>query len=189
MSSKLKDLLELAHDWDIYLPTRTIFLTGEIDESTYELMVKNLHALDTEPETVTIYVNSEGGDFDAGMAIYSAIKGMKSFVRCIIWGQASSIASVIAQACDERIIVPMGVMMIHSGSDGHVDSTREVQQKWREYNDVQAKQMEDIYLDKIKNKYQRFSRKRLQEMLKTDTILSAEEAVKLGLVDFVKEVI
>ena len=188
MSKAIKENLDLLHSSNIYLPTRTIFLTGEINETTYEETIKNLHALDTEPETVTIYLNSEGGEVDSGFALYNAIKAMKSLVRCIVWGQASSIASIILQACDERILLPNTYVMIHAGKDGTMDAPRDIQKQWAKFSDVQMKWMEDIYLEKIKTK-RSCSRKRLQEMLKTDTILTSEQAVKLGLADMIKGVI
>ncbi len=188
MSKAIKENLDLLHSSNVYLPTRTIFLTGEINENTYEGTVKNLHALDTEPETVTIYLNSEGGEVDAGFAIYSAIKAMKSMVRCVVWGQASSMASVILQACDERILLPHSFVMIHEGSDATLSAPRDVQKQWAKFSDFQMKQVEDIYLEKIKDR-KRFSRKKLQQLLKTDTILTAEQAVKLGLADIIKDVI
>lgn len=188
MSKAIKENLDLLHSSNIYLPTRTIFLTGEINEGTYEETIKNLHALDTEPETVTIYLNSGGGEVDAGFAIYSAIKAMKSLVRCVVWGQASSMASVILQGCDERILLPHSYVMIHEGSDATLNAPRDIQKQWAKFSDLQMKQVEDIYLEKIKSK-RSFSRKRLQEMLKTDTILTAQEAVKLGLADMIKDVI
>lgn len=187
--SKVKDDLELAHSCDIYLPTRTIFLTGEVDQSMYEAMIKNLHVLDTSSGTVTIYFNSEGGEVTHGLGIYNAIVGMKNHVRGIVWGSAESIASVILQGCDERIMLPHTYIMVHDGSDGHIEAPRHVQKKWQEFEDYQMKLIEDIYLEKIKTQYKRFSRKRLQDLLKTDTILLPDQAIKLGLVDFVQEVV
>lgn len=189
MSKAIKENLDLAHSSNIYLPTRTLFITGEITEATYQETIINLHALDTDPQAVHIYINSEGGDFNSGMAIYNAIKAMKSLVRGFVFGEASSIASIILQACDERIIVPHGYIMIHAGSDGAITAPRHVQQAWRNFEDHQAKLMEDIYLEKIKHKKPRYSRKQLQSLLKTDTILKSKEALELGLVDLVKDVI
>lgn len=187
--SKIKEYLEMAHDHNVYLPTRTVWITGTITEDVYEQTCKNLHALDTEPETVTIYLNSEGGDFNYGMSIYNTIKGMKSYVRCIVWNSAQSIASVILCACDERIIVPTGFLMIHEGSDTSVEGTRSVQQIWAKFEEDQMRDMENIYLEKIKAVDEKYTRKKLQKLLKTDTILKAEEAKRLGLVDRIEEVI
>ena len=79
--SKIKDYLDTLHATDVYLPTRTVFLTGDITEKLYDSTIKNLHALDTEPETVTVYINSEGGEVDSGFGIYNSVKGMKSFME------------------------------------------------------------------------------------------------------------
>lgn len=189
--SKIKDHIDTLHSTDVYLPTRTIFLTGDISEKTYESTIKNLHALDNDgADTVTIYINSDGGNVMEGMAIYDAIKAMKCMVRGIVWGQASSIASVIFLACDERIMTPHSAIMIHDGSGTTMPSSpKQTQRNWLKHDDYMDEKVCKIYLDKIKAVKPRFSKNKLQELLSHDTILSAKEAVKLGLADRIEEVI
>ena len=187
--AKVKEYISDAHSNNIFLPSRTIFLVGDIDEGKHLEVLKNLHILDQYEGNVTIYINSEGGEVASGFAIYDAIKAMKCYVRGIVNGQASSIASVILQACDSRLITPNSFVMIHEGNDGTINATRTIQKQWAEFDQHNHNKCVDIYLSKIKEKRKRFSKNDLETMLKTDTILKPEEAVKLGLVDEIINVI
>lgn len=60
-----------------------------------------------------IHINSGGGDVADGIAIASAIRGYPGPKRTVVDGMAASIASVIAQAGDERIVEPGAMLMIH----------------------------------------------------------------------------
>lgn len=62
---------------------------------------------------VDIHINSGGGDVADGIAIANAIRGYPGQKRTVVDGMAASIASVIAQAGDERIVEPGAMLMIH----------------------------------------------------------------------------
>ena len=61
-------------------------------------------------------MNSIGGEWSDGMAIYDAISLSKCYVTIIVYGQAESMSSIILQAADEKIITPNSYFMIHYGS-------------------------------------------------------------------------
>lgn len=187
MTNKIKEYAEQAHSYGLYHPTRTIFLTGEVNVDMYELCIKNLHILDTEPETVTIYLNSEGGDVTQGFAIYNAIRAMKSMVRTIVWGEASSIASMILQASDDRVLAPDAEMMIHIGEEGYGQNHPKIIDSWYKRNKEVAERMKTIYLEKIKHKKKRFTKQKFEELWQFDKILTPKEAVELGLADKILE--
>ena len=60
-----------------------------------------------------VHINSAGGDVFDGIAISSAIRAHKGRVTTVVDGLAASIASVIAQAGQERVVQPGGMLMIH----------------------------------------------------------------------------
>jgi ATP-dependent protease ClpP protease subunit len=64
---------------------------------------------------IEVHINSPGGDVFDGIAIYNAIAGRAGNVTTVVDGLAASIASVIAQAGQTRIIAPGAMMMIHDG--------------------------------------------------------------------------
>ncbi len=148
-----------------------------------ERAIKAITILETQSkEPITIILNNVGGSVEHGMAIYSAIKHCKSHVTIKVFGQASSMGSVIFQAADERVMCPYSVQMIHIGSmhvDGHAkDVYRQVEEAKRV-----DKVIEEIYLTKIREKNENFNSARLREMLAHDTFLTAEKSLSLGLCD------
>jgi ATP-dependent Clp protease protease subunit len=187
-----KDSLDQLHDYGLYLPTRTIYMGSELvdldDESgTDALMaektIKNLTILESlNNEPITIIANNPGGHVSHGLAIYDAIRACKSPVSMKIFGQASSMGSIILQAADERIMSPQSSQMIHYGSVSLDGEAQTVYKATQEYKRID-KWMEDMYLTHIHEKNPRFTRQKLQSLLKADTYLTAKESVALGLAD------
>ena len=180
------------HDYSLYVPTRTLYMGSEfsdddsesgVDSGMAARQIKNLHILDSiNNDTITIILNNPGGDVNHGLAIYDAIKACKSPVTVKVFGLAASMASIILQASNERIMAPNAVQMVHYGHMGidqhqktvykHVDEAKRID-KW----------MEKMYLERIKEKQPLFTLSRLQRMLDHDTFLTAQASVDLGLAD------
>jgi ATP-dependent protease ClpP protease subunit len=62
---------------------------------------------------VEVHINSGGGDVFDGIAMYNALAGRSGTVTTVVDGIAASIASIIAQAGQSRVIAPGAMMMIH----------------------------------------------------------------------------
>lgn len=67
-------------------------------------------------ESVTVHINSPGGDAYMGMAIHNALKALPCKVTTIIQGIAASAASIIFCAGDERLVYPGSCLMVHGAS-------------------------------------------------------------------------
>jgi len=186
MSKRSFDNVIMLHDEEIYVPSRSITIFGDIDLEQFNRVFKNLHILDATEGTITIYINSDGGDLEQAMAIFDAITNCKNYVRMIVFGSASSAASIILQAADERLLSPNSYVMIHAGEEG-TEGHPEIKKRWDAKCLRDNQWMEDLYLEKIRNKKPKFQRNKLTEMLKFDTILEAKEAVELGLADGIYE--
>lgn len=186
MSDKIKNQIELFHSNNISIESRSILLSGEVGLDMFQEFFKNFHVLDATDGSITIYINSEGGDLDQGKAIYDIIKNSKRYVRGVVYGEASSAASLILQACDERTMSENSYIMVHLGEEatgGHPSNKKRWDKKYEKDTDWMMK----VYLEKIKEKKPRFTKNKLTEMLRFDTILSAKEAIDLGLLDRVEE--
>lgn len=182
MSERIKSAVSHFHEYDIYYPRRSINIFGAIDHDMFVSVFKNLHALDNTQGTINIFINSEGGCFTSGRAIFDSINGCKNYVRAMVYGEASSMASVILQAADERIMAPGSYIMIHDGEEylgGHPENIK----RWDNFYKIQREWFYRVYLEKIKIVKPRFTKKKLQDLLKFDTILYADDAIKLGLAD------
>ena len=101
-----KDLLYDLHNYGANVDTREIFLHnhyGANDEDNpgveYKMsntFLKNMRALDIKSDKpITIHMQSVGGEWSDGMAIYDAISMSRSFVTIIAYGQAESMSSII----------------------------------------------------------------------------------------------
>jgi len=195
MANKKLDNTEVEHfiDNDLYIPTRTVYIgpTGE-DAETNVLMaeraIKILHILDSKSdEAIEVLMINPGGSFDDGMAIYDAIQLCRSPITIKVFGYAYSMAAVILQAADERLLAPNCKVMIHYGMDCAGMNHPKITKSWKKQQDKDSKWVKSLFLEKIREKHPEFSEARLEKMLDFDTILSPEEAVSLGLADRVME--
>jgi ATP-dependent protease ClpP protease subunit len=187
MSDKLKDYIDLFHERSVFIPTKTIKLTGDVDEDMYNLAVSNLHALDSTPGSITIKLMSDGGSVSIARAIYDLILGCKNEVRIQCYGEVSSSASIILQASDLRIMSPNSKIMIHVGSESvPQDHPRNVDRLYEQHR-LDEKWIEDVYLNKIKEKKKRFTRNQLKDIMIFDKYLSPKDSLELGLIDQIGE--
>lgn len=175
--------------------TRTIFMhsnpssDGEdygVDHVMATNAIKALMYLDSRApdgdKPISIILNSPGGEEYHGLAIYDAIKTCKNHVKIFVFGMAASMASIILQAADERILAPNARIMIHYGTREEAGHAKIVS-AWNKEYDKMDKEMEVLYLEKIREKKPSFTLKKLQEMLYFDTIFDAKKAMAYGLAD------
>lgn len=130
---------------------------------------------------LTVWIDSPGGNVDAGAAIYTALMEYPGSVTAKIEARAYSAASVIAMACEQVLISPMATMMIHlpwTTAQGNEHDLRFVA-------DVLAECRESLI-----NAYQLKTGKTRAELLelleannKQGTWMSAQRAVELGFAD------
>lgn len=89
------------------------------------------HRLDgKKPQPITIVFNSPGGSVIAGMALFDHIQELrheKHHVTIVGQGMAASMAGILLQAGDERILTAESWLLIHEGSFGAVGSVAEVE--------------------------------------------------------------
>ena len=111
--------------YDIYsrlLQDRIIFLGGEIDDDTANLVVAQMLFLEgDDPEKdIFLYINSPGGSVSAGLAIYDTMQYIKCEVSTICVGLAASMGAFLlaAGAKGKRKALPNAEIMIHQPSGG-----------------------------------------------------------------------
>jgi ATP-dependent protease ClpP protease subunit len=193
MSKNIRDDLDKLHDYNVYLPTRTIFVGSEevsmsdgesgTDSAMAEKLIKNLHLLDNRStEPITIIMNNVGGDPYHMFAMIDAIRRCRSHVTIEVYGHAMSAGSIVLQAADRRMMSPLAVQMMHYGKWGVSDHAKTALKWAKEWERVDA-WVEEWYLKRIKEKHPEFSMKKLRAMLDHDTFLTAQQSVYLGLAD------
>lgn len=98
----------------------TDWWTGEKIEGLFielEAFLKDVETL-SDMDEVSFYINSVGGDVNAGKSIFNKIRGMKAHTTTVVDGLAASAASIVAQAGDERKVSIGSQTMIHCASAG-----------------------------------------------------------------------
>lgn len=93
-----------------FIKTRQILLSGEINKDLAEKIVRQLLVLeaDDSEKPIYMYIDSPGGDVDAGFAIFDMIRFIKSPVILIGMGLIASAAALILLAVDKenRVALP-----------------------------------------------------------------------------------
>jgi ATP-dependent Clp protease protease subunit len=103
------------------LKTRTILLSGEINKELAEKVIKQLLLLEADSDDpIKVFIDSPGGDADAGFAIYDMIRFIKPDVYTIGMGLVASAGSLILLAAplDKRIALPNSHYLIHQPLSG-----------------------------------------------------------------------
>lgn len=197
MTKRISDLfldnVEKFHADNLYLPTRTIYFGGtgidydntedEVNCRTVSQFIKNLHILEhKERKPISILLNTPGGSWEDGMAVYDLITKLKSPITIIGMGKLYSMGSIIFQAGDKRIMMANTAMMIHDGSDGFIGNAKAFE-RWGENSKRIRQSMYKIYYNQIKKKKPRITLQEIENMCSHDTIFTAKEAVRIGLAD------
>ncbi len=111
--------------FDIYsrlLRERIIFLVGEVNDQTANLVVAQLLFLEAEDpdKDISFYINSPGGSVTAGMSIYDTMNFIKCDVSTICIGQACSMGAFLLSAGTKgkRYALPNSRVMIHQPLGG-----------------------------------------------------------------------
>jgi ATP-dependent Clp protease, protease subunit len=170
--------------YDIYsrlLKERIIFLGTEINDDVSNLIIAQLLFLQSEDaeKDISMYINSPGGVVTAGMAIYDTMQFLKCPITTYCVGQAASMGAVLLAAGTKgkRFALPNASIMIHrplGGSQGQATDieiqTKEILRMKRRLNEILA----DHTGKPLKT---------IEKDTDRDFFMSAEEAVKYGLVD------
>lgn len=130
--------------------------------------------------SLSVHLNSPGGDVFDGLAIYQALKSRQEPTTIHIDGLAASIASVIAQGADTVIMAPKASMMIHDGWSAAVGNAADMR-KLADLLDRTSDNIASVYADRAGGSVE-FWRERMRD----ETWYSADEALEAGLVDEVE---
>ena len=105
-----------------FLKTRQVLLSGEVNKDLADKIVKQLLLLEADDETKPIYmfIDSPGGDVDAGFAIFDMIRFVKCPVVLVGMGLIASAAALILLAVDKenRLALPNSRYLIHQPMSG-----------------------------------------------------------------------
>ncbi len=170
--------------YDIYsrlLRERVIFLVGPVNDATANLIVAQLLFLESEnpDKDISLYINSPGGSVSAGLAIYDTMQFIKPDVSTLCTGLAASMGAFLlaAGAKGKRFALPNSRIMIHQPSGGAQGQATDIE--------IQAREI--LYLrERLNGLLAKHTGNPIETIAKDterDNFMSAEEALKYGLVD------
>ncbi len=175
--------------YDIYsrmLRDRVILLEGEVHDQMANLVVAQLLYLESEGDKdISIYINSPGGAVTAGLAIYDCMQFIKPDVMTIVMGQACSMGSLLAQAgaAGKRYILPNARHMIHQPSGGARGQATDMLIQVEEILEMK-RNLTNIY---TKHNSAGKTFEQLTNDMERDHFMSADQALRYGLVDKILE--
>lgn len=161
---------------------RRIFLNGEINEETANDFLSQMLYLEQESNApVTIYINSLGGNVNAGLVIYDCIQASELEINMVCAGTAASMAAIIFAGGqkERRFILPHSKVMIHEpllagGVGGSATSIKNISDSILETREI---------VNGILAKHTGKTVKEINKATSFDNYMNAEEAIKFGLCD------
>ena len=174
--------------YDIYsrlLKDRIIMLGSAIDDNVANSIVAQLLFLAAEDpdKDISIYINSPGGSVTAGLAIYDTMQFIKPDVSTICIGMAASMGAVlmVAGAKGKRYALPNAEVMIHQPLGGTQGQAADMA--------IHAKRILQTreLLNKIISERSGQPIEKVEKDTDRDYFMSAEEALKYGIIDKVIE--
>ncbi len=170
--------------YDIYsrlLKDRIIFLGSDVNQHTANLVVAQLLFLQAEDakKDIFLYINSPGGSVYDAMAIYDTMQYVTNDVQTVGIGmQASAAAFLLSSgAKGKRAILPESTVMVHQPSSGTRGKVTDMEIDLKESLRVKQR-LNEIMAANTGQKVQK-----IKEDMERDYWMTAQEALKYGLVD------
>ncbi len=164
---------------DKFLKTRQILLSGEVNKDLAEKIVRQLLVMEADSDDpIRIYIDSPGGDVDAGYAIFDMIRFVKAPVYCIGMGLVASAGALILLAADKsrRIGLPNSHYLIHQPLSGIKGVATDIEIHAQELEKTKAK-INDLIAAETGKPLEQVARD-----TDRDYWLSATEALDYGLI-------
>ena len=172
--------------YDIYsrlLKDRLIFIVGPVEDHMANLVVAQLLYLESEnpDKDIQLYINSPGGSVTAGLSIYDTMQFVNCDVSTICVGQAASMGALLLAGGTKgkRYALPHSRIMVHQPSAGYQGQATDIDIHAREVLELKRR-LNEIMAANTGQKVET-----IEQDLERDNFMSAEAAVKYGLIDTV----
>ena len=170
--------------FDIYsrlLKERIIFLGTAIDDYVSSLIIAQLLFLeaDDSKKDIYMYINSPGGVITSGFGIIDTMNYIKPDIATICVGQAASMAAMILSSGTKgkRSALENSRIMIHQPLGGVQGQATDIEIHTKEILFLKDR------LNNILSKNTGQTVKSIEKDTNRDNFMSADEAIKYGLID------
>lgn len=161
------------------LKTRTILLSGEVNKELAEKVVKQLLLLEADSdEPIKVFIDSPGGDVDAGFAIFDMIRFVKPEVYTVGMGLVASAGALILLAApkERRIGLPNSHYLIHQPLSGMRGVATEIEIHAKELEKLRVK-LNKLIADETGQKIER-----VEKDTDRDYWMGSADALEYGLI-------
>ena len=172
--------------YDIYsrlLKERVVFVVGPVEDHMANLVIAQLLFLESENpnKDIHLYINSPGGVVTSGLAIYDTMQFINCDISTICVGQAASMGALLLAggAKGKRAALPHSRVMVHQPSAGFQGQATDISIHAAEVLALKHR------LNEIMAKHTGQTVETIEKDLERDNFMSAEAAVKYGLIDSV----
>jgi ATP-dependent Clp protease protease subunit len=185
-----KEAYDLVREHGVDATSRTLYLFDQYagdDEVDSGLLLHTLQGLrllrhaDSDAP-ITVFLSTRGGHEQAGLAIYHLLRSSRAPITLIGLESVQSMGTIILQAASRRLLLRNTVVMFHEGSADYSGHPKVIDREVRYYKKMAA-DCDRILLERIREKHPGFTTAQFNRLNTLDTILTAEEAVALGLAD------
>ncbi len=162
-----------------FLKTRQILLTGEVNKALAEKIIRQLLILEADSsEPIRVFIDSPGGDVDAGYAIFDMIRFIDAPVYTIGMGLVASAGALILLASpkERRIALPNSHYLIHQPLSGIKGVATDIEIHAAEIEKVRVK------INTLISHETGVDLEQVQKDTDRDYWMNAEEAQKYGLI-------
>ncbi|EAU55011.1 ATP-dependent Clp endopeptidase proteolytic subunit ClpP [Mariprofundus ferrooxydans] len=170
--------------YDIFsrlLKERIVFLNGQVDDHTANLIIAQLLFLESEgpDKDIYMYINSPGGVVTSGLAIYDTMQYIRCDVSTLCIGQAASMGAhlLASGAPGKRFSLPNSRIMIHQPLGGFQGQATDIEIHAREILSLKNR------LNEMMAKHTGQPIEKLADDVERDYFLTADQACEYGLVD------
>ena len=170
--------------FDIYsrlLKERVVFLVGEVNDQSANLVVAQLLFLESEnpDKDISLYINSPGGSVSAGMSVYDTMQFIKPDVSTMCLGFAASMGAFLlaAGAKGKRYSLPNSKIMIHQVLGGAHGQATDIEIHARDILRTKE-QMNRILAERTGQPYEK-----VVQDTERDYFMNPLEAKEYGLID------
>ena len=180
VKKKKTDAEERGPEENRFLRTRTILLSGEINKSLVKRTIAQLLILEQESkDPIKLFIDSPGGDADAGFALFDMIRFIEAPVYTIGMGLVASAGAIILLGSpqEQRLGLPNSHYLIHQPLSGIRGVATEIE--------IHAKELEKLRL-KINQLIAQETGQPMERVEKDtdrDFWMNAEEAKSYGLIN------
>ncbi len=154
-----------------------LILNKTISDLSRQLLIAQITFDLEQVPHIKLHINSDGGEVFGALSIVDRIKSSKVPIHSYAEGLVASASTLISVSCHKRYIRKNTILLIHqvrSWFEGTYEDFNDEKQNM----DLMMKIIKDIYLKNTK-----FSEEELNQLLKRDIYLNAEDAIKYGLAD------